>query len=473
MKHIVLTGLLSLAGIIVLAQQNDPVVMHINGHPVTRSEFEYSYNKNNSEGVIDKKSVADYVPLFVAYRLKVEAAMDARLDTTQSFQREFASYRDQQIRPAMITDADVEAAAHKIYKETQERIDSTGGMLKVAHILIQFPRNATDKAKAAVKAKADSLYGVLKKGGDFAALAREYSQDPGSAKRGGELSWIVKGQTVKPFEDAAWALKDGEISRPVESPFGWHIIKREEHQKFFDYASQRDAIYKFMKMRNINEQLINQRLDSLAKAQGTTPVKVLEAKKLELEAKDPNLKYLIAEYHDGLLLYDIANRTVWQKAQQDSVGQMQFFKKHRKQYTWTEPRFKGIAYCTRHQDDVQRVKDVLKDKPFSQWAEVLRSTFNNDSVLRIRAEKGLFKKGMNALVDKEIFGKDTTAAPVKDYPYTAVYGHEISAPEELDDVRADVIADYQNELESQWVKALRKRYKVDVDEQVLKTVNKH
>lgn len=186
MKHIVLTGLLSLAGIIVLAQQNDPVVMHINGHPVTRSEFEYSYNKNNSEGVIDKKSVADYVPLFVAYRLKVEAAMDARLDTTQSFQREFASYRDQQIRPAMITDADVEAAAHKIYKETQERIDSTGGMLKVAHILIQFPRNATDKAKAAVKAKADSLYGVLKKGGDFAALAREYSQDPGSAKRGGE-----------------------------------------------------------------------------------------------------------------------------------------------------------------------------------------------------------------------------------------------------------------------------------------------
>lgn len=110
MKHIVLTGLLSLAGIIVLAQQNDPVVMHINGHPVTRSEFEYSYNKNNSEGVIDKKSVADYVPLFVAYRLKVEAAMDARLDTTQSFQREFASYRDQQIRPAMITDADVEVS---------------------------------------------------------------------------------------------------------------------------------------------------------------------------------------------------------------------------------------------------------------------------------------------------------------------------------------------------------------------------
>ena len=106
------------------------------------------------------------------------------------------------------------------------------------------------------------------------------------------------------------------------------------------------------------------------------------------------------------------------------------------QHFLEKPRFKGIAYCTRHQDDVQRVKDVLKDKPFSQWAEVLRSTFNNDSVLRIRAEKGLFKKGMNALVDKEIFGKDTTAAPVKDYPYTAVYGHEISAPEELDDMRA-------------------------------------
>lgn len=473
MKKIRLTFLLAFFCVAVMAQSADPVVMHINGKPVTRSEFEYSYNKNNSDGVIDKKTVKDYVPLFVAYKLKVEAALDAKLDTAASFKREFASYRDQQIRPSMITDADVEALAKKIYKETQQRIDSTGGMVKVAHILIQFPRNATDKQKTAAKTKIDSLYRVLTKGGDFAALAKQYSQDPGSANNGGELPLIVKGNTVKEFEQVAWALKDGEMSKPFESPFGWHIILKKGHQNFYDYASQRDDIHRFIDARNLREQIINQKLDSIAKAQQTTPAKVLEAKKLELESKDPSLKYLIQEYHDGLLLYDMANRTVWEKAQKDSVGQENFFKSHKAKYSWAEPRFKGIAYCARHQDDIQRVKDVLKDVPFNQWVEVLRKTFNNDSVLRIRAEKGIFTKGMNAQVDKDVFGKDTIVKPVKDYPFAAVYGRKLTAPEDVDDVRADVIADYQEEMEKQWVSALRKRYKVKVDERVLKTVNNH
>lgn len=473
MKKILPAFLLSMASLTVTAQTTDPVVMRINGKPVTRSEFEYSYNKNNSDGVIDKKSVKDYVPLFVAYKLKVEAALDAKLDTAQSFKREFAGYRDQQIRPAMITDADVEAFARKIYRETQERIDSTGGMVQVAHILIQVPRNATEKQQKAAKAKIDSLYNVLRKGADFATIAGKFSQDPGSAKNGGELPWIVKGNTVKEFEQTAWALGDGEMSKPFASPFGWHIILRKAHRNFYDYASQRADIYKFIDARNLREQIINDKLDSIAKARQTTPAKVLEEKMLDMEGHDPSLKYLIQEYHDGLLLYDIANRTVWQKAQQDSVGQDNFFRRHRDKYRWDAPRFKGIAYCTRQQDDVQRVKDALRDVPFDKWVEVLRNTFNNDSVLRIRAEKGLFTEGMNALVDKEVFGKDTIAKPVKDYPFTAVFGRKLSAPEDVDDVRADVTADYQEEMEKQWVDALRKRYKVKVDESVLKTVNNH
>ncbi len=92
----------------------DPVIMKINGQPVTRSEFEYSYNKNNSEGVIDKKTVDEYLDLFINYKLKVLAAEAEKMDTMSTFKTEFASYRDQQIRPAMITDADVEAEAHKI-----------------------------------------------------------------------------------------------------------------------------------------------------------------------------------------------------------------------------------------------------------------------------------------------------------------------------------------------------------------------
>lgn len=455
------------------AQQSDPVIMRVNGKPVTRSEFEYSYNKNNSEGVIDRKSVDDYVPLFIAYKLKVEAAMDARLDTMKSFQREFATYRDQQIRPAMIDSTDIEAEARKIYTETQQQVDNNGGMVKVAHILILVPRGATQEQDKAAKARIDSLRDVLAKGGDFAKLAEQYSQDPGSAREGGEMPWIIKGQTLKEFEDAAWALADGETSQPVKTAAGWHIIKKVGTQPFYDYASQRPAIMRFINGRGLKERIIDEKLDSLAKARNISRDEVLRQKTLELEAADPDLKYLIQEYHDGLLLYEIANRTVWQKAQEDSAAQEKYFEGHRGDYQWAQPRFKGIAYCCRYKEDVQKVKDAVAGKPFDEWGDILRTTFNSDSLLRIRAEKGIFEEGMNALVDSAVFGKDTIAKPIKDYPFTGWYGKKVTAPENVDDVRQQVVSDLQNALEQQWVASLRKHYKVKVDQKVLATVNKH
>ena len=453
MKLKVLLGVMVLCGVVSFAQSSDPVLMRINGLPVTRSEFEYSYNKNNAEGVIDKKTINDYIPLFVAYKLKVEAAKDAKLDTLNSFQKEFAGYRDQQIRPAFITDEDVEAEAKKLYAETQQQIDNNGGMLKLAHILILVPQHADSLTQLSAKNRIDSIYTALKKGADFAKLAKELSQDQGSASKGGELSWIVKGQTLKEFEDAAWAMKDGEMSKPVKTAIGWHIILRKGHQNFYSYASQRDAIMNYISQRGLKENLIDKKLDSLAKAQHTTASDILDAKRQEMEANDLNLKYLIQEYHDGLLVYEISNREVWEKAQQDYLGQENFFKRNRKNYKWEEPRFKGMAYCTRQAEDIENVKKAVKGKPFEKWAEILRSTFNSDSVLRIRVEEGIFKKGYNALVDKQIFGKDTLATPLKDFPYTAVYGKKISAPETVDDVRQQVISDYQEALEKRWVEA--------------------
>ncbi|MDE5948539.1 MAG: peptidylprolyl isomerase, partial [Prevotella sp.] len=93
MRRVYLFAAMLMACGTVCAQSDDPTVMTINGQPVTRSEFEYSYNKNNAEGVIDKKTVDEYAELFVNYKLKVAAALDARLDTLFSFRKEFAQYR--------------------------------------------------------------------------------------------------------------------------------------------------------------------------------------------------------------------------------------------------------------------------------------------------------------------------------------------------------------------------------------------
>lgn len=457
----------------------DPVVMTINGVPVTRSEFEYSYNKNNSEGVIDKKTVNEYVDLFINYKLKVAAALDAKMDTLLSFKSEFATYRDQQIRPAVITDADVEAKAREIYSETQHRVDSMGGLVKPAHILVLARQTATDAEFAAAKAKADSIYNVLKAASFdkelFTELAKKHSEDRGSVRDGGELPWLQKGQTLPEFDEKVFSMSVGETSAPLKTAAGFHIIQLRDKGDFFPYDSVRTSIMTFIEQRGIRNQIINQRLEEMAKAQGptVTPEMVLAQKREQMTAADPDLKNLIQEYHDGLLLYEISNLNVWDKAAKDEAGLAKFFKKNKKKYAWDEPRFKGIAYRTKELADIEAVKMAVKDLAFDKWNEKLRSTFNNDSVLRIRVEKGVFKKGDNALVDKYEFGEEATVKEMKGYPNTATYGKIIKAPENYTDVRGLVVADYQEQLEAAWVAELRKKYVVKVDKAVLSTVNNH
>ena len=193
-----------------------------------------------------------------------------------------------------------------------------------------------------------------------------------------------------------------------------------------------------------------------------------------LTAKDSDLKNLIREYHDGLMLYEISNRNVWEKAAKDEAGLAAFFKKNKKKYAWSEPRYKGMAYHVKNAEDVEAVKNCVKGLAFDKWADKLRTTFNNDSVIRIRVEKGIFKKGDNALIDKEVFGVDTVAKPLKDYPIDAVYGKILKkGPEDYTDVKGLVTADYQDLLEQRWVADLRKKYPVVVNKEVLETVNKH
>ncbi len=455
--------------------QTDPVIMTVNGQPVLRSEFEYSYNKNNSEGVIDKKTVDEYVDLFINYKLKVIAALDEKYDTLKSFKKEFAQYRDQQLRPMLVTDADVEAEAHRIYDETVKRI-GPDGLVQVSHILLRLNQQAPDSEVAAAKVRIDSIYKALKAGADFAELAKKVSEDPGSARQGGLLPFVQRGQFVKEFEDVAFSLQPGQMSDIVQTAYGFHIIKVMEKKMLEPFEFHHDNIIRFIEQRNLRDRIAEQKVDELVKATNGTKTKeqIMDEKADELSAKDMELKYLIQEYHDGLLLYEISNKLVWDKAAKDDAGLANFFKKNKKRYEWDEPRFKGMAYHVKNEADVQAVKDCVKKLPFDKWAEKLRSTFNNDSVLRIRVEKGIFKKGDNALVDSVIFKKDTTVTKVKDYPIDGVYGKVLKKrPEDYTDVRGLVVADYQEALEKEWVAELRKKYLFTVNKEVLETVNKH
>lgn len=455
--------------------QNDPVVMTVNGKEVLRSEFEYSYNKNNSEGVIDKKTVEEYVDLFVNYKLKVAAALDAHYDTLTSFRQEFAQYRDQQVLPAMVTDADMLQEARHIYDNTVKQI-GPDGLVQVSHILLRLDQKATEAEQKAARVRIDSIYNALKQGADFAELAKKVSQDPGSAQQGGLLPFVQHGQLVKEFEDVAFSLKDGEMSGVVQSPYGYHIILRKAHKMLEPFEEHKESILKFMEQRGIRDRLAQAKVDTLvSQSAGTlTSADVMKQKADELSAEDPEMKNLIREYYEGLLLYEISNQHVWEKAAKDEAGLEQYFKKNKKKYAWSEPRFKGIAYHVKNPADVNGVQQCVKKLKFDQWADALRKTFNGDSVIRIRVEKGLFRKGDNALVDSAIFKKDTVVTKLKDYPIDAVYGWVLKkGPEDYTDVRGQVVSDYQDLLEREWVADLRRKYSFSVNFDVLKTVNNH
>lgn len=113
----------------------------------------------------------------------------------------------------------------KFYEANQARY-KTEEQRRASHILVKAGKDAPAAEKGAAKAKAEKLLAIVKKTpGDFAKVAKENSDDPGSAERGGDLEFFGKGMMVKPFEDAAYQLKEGEISGIVESDFGFHIIK--------------------------------------------------------------------------------------------------------------------------------------------------------------------------------------------------------------------------------------------------------
>ncbi len=169
-----------------------------------------------------------------------------------------------------VTDADVKA-----YYEKNKAEFSEPESVKASHILVKVPQDADEKAWKDAEAKIKDIKKKLDGGADFAKLAQEMSDDPGSKAKGGDLGFFSKGRMVPEFEAAAFALKPGEVSQPVKTPFGYHLIKvvekKDAHEKSFDEVKDQ-----------VKQNLLNQKrreaLDSLLlNLKKQYPVKINEA----------------------------------------------------------------------------------------------------------------------------------------------------------------------------------------------------
>lgn len=457
------------------AQTDDPVVMTVNGVDVTRSEFEYSFNKNNTDLVVDKKSLDEYVELFVNYKLKVAAALDAQLDTMEAFKKEVADYRAQQAEEYLVDNDFIEKEARNTYQQTAERI-GPDGQFKAAHILVRLTQQATPMEQAQAKQRIDSIYAALQAGADFAEMAKKHSEDPGTAREGGMLPWLTRGQLLKEFEVAALALQPGEMSRPVLSPVGYHVIYMSERKPFEPYEFHRASIIQFLEQRGIRAHAKRSMGQKLAAQMGgnVTPEEALAKAEKELDAKYPEFGFLMKEFYEGSLLYEISTREVWNKAAEDTEGLEKYFKKNKKNYNYDEPVYRGLVVHCVSDDVLKQVQKLVKKQPQKEWVKVIREAFNSDSLLQVKMVRGPFKATQNVYADYYAFEQGERPDTVAGFPVTGVIGKlQKKRPDSYEDVRGPVTADYQNLLEQLWVKELRKRYSVTLYPEALETVNKH
>jgi len=634
----------------VIKAAKDPVLMSINGKDITKSEFEHIFKKNNpKDAKIDRAALDEYLELFINFKLKVAAAEAEGKDTLRTFKNELSGYRrqlaepylrDKDVNEMLIQEAydrsktDIHAShilisvdqnalpkdtleAYKKVMKARERVlkgesfenvsrqiseDPSAkqnggdlgfftsmmmvypfenaayntpvgemsmpvrtrfgyhllkvhdrrpaqGQVRVAHIMVRVPENATDSMERELKVKTDEIYQRVLKGEDFGDLAQKYSDDRTSGKNGGQLAWFGTGRMVPEFEKAAFALKtDGEVSTPVRSSFGYHIIKLLEKKGIpsfdemkgelkmkisKDSRSQlsRTAVIDRVKAENNFKEDIKA-LEELIKVVDTTYLnakwdkekaekllknlfsignksytqfdfadylefnqsrlandtdvpalvrktyknwvedKIIAFEDEQLENKYDQFRLLMQEYRDGILLFEITDKMVWSKALEDSAGLAAFHEANKSKYMWAE-RTDAVIYTAKDEKTAKAARKLINKrmKKGYQPEDILKE-INKSSQLNLSIQKGLFSAGDNEIID--MIAKSEGVSPNYNRPEGLVFVvvNKILAPQpkSISEARGLITSDYQNYLEKEWLKELRKNYPVKVNKEILYSI---
>ena len=219
MRKISLLLLLAVTTFLAKAQDKDPILLTIENKNVLLSEFNAIFKKNNTKDTkVTTESVNEYLDLYVKFKLKVAEAEELGYDTTKAFVKELEGYRKQLIQP-YLSDREV---TEGLVKEAYERMKFD---VNASHILFNVGADALPKDTLVAYNKALKARARIMKGEAFEKVAIETSQDPSVKNNKGSLGYFSALYMVYPFESAAYNLKVGEISNPVRTRFGYHLIK--------------------------------------------------------------------------------------------------------------------------------------------------------------------------------------------------------------------------------------------------------
>jgi len=407
------------------------------------------------------------------------------------------------------------------------------GKIKVAHIMIRVKEDLSETEKNNLKKKTEEIYQKVKNGEDFELLAKEYSEDRNSARKGGELDWINTGETFTEFDDAAFGLKNnGDVSSPVKTPVGWHIIKRIDykpvgtlaemrtelkHKIQRDVRSQKTRIqfinnlkkeYGFIENKSLLTNFLNKEYKTdketqlfsfanktysmydftmyLIKAKKTDNLvmseieevynryssnELIEFEKTQLERKYPVFKALLKEYRDGILLFDITDQKVWSKAVKDTSGLKDFYEKNKQKYVWPN-RIEGKIFSTSSKKTAKKAYKLAKKGKIANDSIV--NYLNKESQLNIKLESGTFEKETHEFLKSTTWknGLNKVKGINNKYVFVIIDKDLPSAPKKLNEAKGLITASYQEYLETEWLNELQNKFKIEVNNDVLYSITK-
>ena len=509
--------------------QRDQELFRINDTPVLVSEFKQVYEKNLSL-VEDEKGndLDDYLELFINYKLKVKEAYSLQLDTVKGYQEELEMYKNQLIIPYLYDKETLDELVMEAYNRTKTEI-------KASHILVKYPSDGIAVDTSFLKSKIDRYRSRILQGEDFAKVAREVSEDPSAKVNGGDLGYFSAFQMIYPFENVAYKTKIGEISEPFQTKFGLHIIKvtgsRLSKGKFevahilvtnsAKGKSKIEEIYQLLESGASFEKLANEHSDDLGSASngGKLPrfgtgemVEKFENEVLKLEKIGDYSKPFRTKYgwHIVKLLknYPIASFEEMKeelttriknssRAKALSVGSIEKIKKNYKikEYPqafnifkeatevekngkldkrvlsingkeWLQKDLVMFAASKNQQVDQKLFKEFVNNKVINYFKEDLAN--KNSEYKNILQE---YKEGLLLfdLMETKIWNKASTDEVGLNQFYST---HKNKYGKELDEIRGQVMSDYQDELEKEWIKDLREKNTIKVKEKVLRKLKK-
>jgi len=422
------------------------------------------------------------------------------------------------------------------------------GQLEISHILIRNEKSASINTKDQILA--DSVYNLVKDGRSFENMAAKFSDDLKTKSNGGYLGFFGINQYEASFENAAFGLaEDGDVSRPIQTKLGYHIIKRiskrdnsdkeklkkrienrirkddrfaiaeekllEDVKKqagfreekltlkrfttalnsdFYSYKWEQPSFNDNLNLFTLGEETytlndfasyVKTNIRERLKFSKNKPVqeageemydsflkeKVMAYEESNLEKKYPDFKSLMQEYREGILLFEITKQEVWDKASQDSTGLKKFYDNNANQYMWPERAnvYKYTITSTK-KDDATAAYQYAQKKGHDKFIK----KYKDDKETFVKFTKETVSQEDKA-VEGMTFGKKSVSKLTHSGRTSTFYRFVESVKpvaKTLSEARGYVIADYQDYLESNWVKELMKTYPIKVNQKVLKSITK-